>query len=46
MVKYAIFCNGLQGSSYYYRREEAEEAARWRTYCTGMEWIVKEIMVR
>lgn len=46
MVKYAIQCEtGLQGSSYYNTRCEAIQAARWRELCTGLEWIVREIIV-
>lgn len=43
MIVYAIYCGGLQGSSYYRTREEAQCAANWRTHCTGIEWDVREI---
>lgn len=45
MTVYAIFCGGFQGSSYYRTREEAQCAADWHTYCTGIEWNVKEILI-
>ena len=43
MIRYAIFCGNLQGSSYYRTEEEAKSAANFRTYCTGVEWIVRPI---
>lgn len=43
MIRYAIFCGNLQGSSYYRTKEEAQQAANFRTYCTGIEWMVREI---
>ena len=47
MTKYAIYCEtGLQGSSYYSTRCEAIQAAQWRRLCTGLEWFVREIIVR
>ena len=46
MTKYYIYCNGFQGSATYNTYDEALNAARWRTYCTGMEWIVKEVLVK
>ena len=45
MIVYAIFCGNFQGSSYYSRYDEAENAAKWRTYCTGVDWIVKQIII-
>ncbi len=45
MTVYAIFCGNFQGSSYYRTHEEAQCAANWRTYCTGVEWIVKKILI-
>lgn len=44
MIMWAIFCGGLQGSSYYRTREEAQQAANFRSYCTGVQWTVKEII--
>ena len=47
MYKYAIFCiTGLQGSSYYSTHEEALNAARFRTNCTGLPWYVSAVKVR
>ena len=40
---YIIECNGFQGSARYNKIDEAQAAANWRTYCTGLEWRVKEI---
>ena len=46
MYKYIIMCiTGLQGSSYYEREDEALEAARWRTNCTGIPWYVTAVKV-
>ena len=45
MTVYVIYCGSFQGSAYYRTREEAQCAANWRTYCTGMEWSVKEILI-
>ena len=46
MYKFAIFCiTGLQGSSYYRTYQEALEAARFRTNCTGLPWHVSAIKV-
>lgn len=45
MIVYAIFCGNFQGSSYYKTREEAQQAANFRTYCTGTKWEVKEILI-
>ena len=44
MTMYAIFCGNFGGSSYYHTREEAQNAADFRTNCTGMKWIVREII--
>jgi len=41
MIKYYIACEGFKGSATYNTYEEADNAARWRTYCTGLEWIVE-----
>ena len=47
MIKYVIQCEtGLQGCSYYERKEEAIQAAQWRRFCTGLEWFVREIITR
>ena len=44
MMYFVIECEtGLMGSSYYSRYEEAQNAADWRTYCTGLKWRVKEV---
>lgn len=43
MTMYAIYCGGLQGSSYYRTFEEAQQAANFRTYCTGVKWKVRSI---
>lgn len=45
-IMYAIYCGSLQGSSYYRTKEEAEQAARFRTYCTGVEWTVRQVIIR
>lgn len=45
-VVYAIiFCGNLQGSSYYRTYDEAVAAANLRSYCTGVKWTVKEILI-
>ena len=47
MYKFTIFCiTGLQGSSYYSTHEEALNAARFRTKCTGLPWYVSAVKVR
>jgi len=43
MIVYAIFCGNFRGSSYYRTREEAQNAANFRTNCMGIEWTVREI---
>lgn len=43
MKAYVLYCGDLQGSSYYRTYEEAQNAANFRTYCTGVEWVVREI---
>ena len=45
MIIYRIFCGNFQGSASYTRYDEALQAAKWRTYCTGMEWTVRQILV-
>ena len=46
-TKWAIYCEtGLQGSSYYHTKCEAIEAAQWRRLCTGLDWFIREVMVR
>ena len=46
MIKYMIQCEtGLQGSSYYSTRCEAIQAARFRELCTGLAWLVREVVV-
>lgn len=45
MIVYAIFCGNFQGSSYYKTREEAQQAANFRTYCTDHKWEVKSIYI-
>lgn len=45
MIMYIIHCGNFQGSSYYRTREEAQQAANFRTYCTGTKWDVKEILI-
>lgn len=45
MILYIIYCGGFQGSSYYRTREEAQNAANFRTYCTGVKWEVKQIVI-
>lgn len=44
-IVYAIFCGGLQGSSYYRAYDEAVAAANLRYYCTGVQWTAKEILI-
>lgn len=47
MIKYVIQCEtGLQGSSYYSTKSEAGQAAKWRELCTGLQWFVREILIR
>lgn len=47
MYKYIIRCiTGFQGGAYYSTHAEALEAARWRTYCTGLDWYVDAVWVR
>lgn len=47
MYKYIIRCiTGVQGSSYYSTHAEALNAARFRTYCTGIPWYVDAVKVR
>jgi len=45
MIVYAIFCGDFGGSSYYRTREEAQAAANFRSYCCGIEWVVREILL-
>ena len=45
MKKYIIECNGFQGSASYNRYDEAQAAANFRTFCTGMKWEVREIIL-
>lgn len=45
MIMYIIYCSGFQGSSRYRTHEEAQQAANFRTYCTGVKWEVKEIII-
>lgn len=45
-IKYAIDYNGFRGSSYYNTYDEAKAAADWRTYCTGITWTVKQVLLR
>lgn len=45
MIMYIIHCGGFEGSSRYKTYEEARQAANFRTYCTGMLWEVKEIVI-
>lgn len=45
MTMYRIFCGDFAGSSYYRTREKAQQAANFRTNCTGVEWIVREIFL-
>ena len=45
MIVYAIFCGNFSGSSYYHTREEAQNAANFRTNCTGIQWVVREIIL-
>ena len=46
MIMYAIFYEDLQGSSYYRSYEEALNAAKFRSYCTGVEWTVREVLIK
>lgn len=48
MFNYTIFCPfaGIMGTANYRTYEEAQAAADWRTNCTGVEWIVKELQAR
>jgi len=43
MIVYRIYCGNFEGSSYYRTREEAQNAANFRTNCTGIKWDVREI---
>ena len=43
MIVYRIYCGSFEGSSYYRTREEAQNAANFRTNCAGIEWTVREI---
>ena len=43
MIIYRIYCGNFEGSSSYRTREEAQNAANFRTNCTGIEWMVREI---
>lgn len=43
MFVYRIYCGTFEGSSSYRTREEAQAAANFRTHCTGVEWVVREI---
>lgn len=45
MIVYGIFCGNFRGSSYYRTREEAQAAANFRINCTGIEWVVREILL-
>ena len=45
MIVYRIFCGNFAGSSYYHTREEAQNAANFRTNCTGVMWEVREIIL-
>lgn len=45
MIVYAIYCGNFQGSSYYRTREEAQNAANFRTYCTDHKWEVKTVYI-
>jgi len=45
MKVYVIDCNGFQGSAHYFRFDEAQAAAEWRTHCTEMEWKVRELIL-
>ena len=45
MIRYIIQCGGFQGSSYYRTREEAQSAANFRSYCTGVIWEVKQVII-
>ena len=42
MIKYFLICeNGFIGTGYYETHEAAEEAARFREYCTHRHWYVR-----
>lgn len=45
MIVYRIYCGNFEGSSSYHTREEAQNAANFRTNCTGVEWTVREIIL-
>lgn len=45
MIVYRIYCGNFEGSSSYRTREEAQAAANFRTNCTGIEWVVREIIL-
>lgn len=45
MKYYVIDCNGWQGSAHYTSKDEAQAAADFRTYCTGMKWEVREVIL-
>ncbi len=45
MIMYIIHCGSFQGISHYRTREEAQQAANFRTYCTGTKWEVKEVII-
>ena len=45
-IKYAIDYNGFHDHFYYNTYDEAKAAADWRTYCTGMMWTVKQVLLR
>ena len=45
MIRYIIYCGDFQGSSRYRTHEEAQQAANFRTYCTGHRWKVKSIYI-
>lgn len=47
MTYYVIICEtGFMGCANYNRYDEAKAAAEWRTYCTGLNWYVKEMITR
>ena len=47
MYKFIIICiTGFRGSSYYSTHEEALNAVRFRTNCTGLPWYVSAVKVR
>ena len=45
MIMYIIHCGSFQGISHYRTREEAQNAANFRTYCTGIKWEVKKVVI-